>query len=429
MTRVRRSTIVLLSGNGLCGNPRVIKEAAALARAGHEVHVLGLWLDPALKARDLRLLEGAPFRFVPALDCTLPGMRRAATHFVRRARRKAAHALHALTGRESAHQLGLGMNRLLACAQEIPADLIIAHSEPCLHVAWKLMDRGRRVGVDMEDWFSEDLPPQARRQRPLRLLRFLERELLTRGACATCPSRAMSDALADEYGRTPPTVVYNAFPWAERQAIDGLRKDRRNAGIASICWYSQTLGPGRGLEDLVAAMPFIESEAEIHLRGRAAPGMEKWIRSRIPERWQQRVFFHPLVPNDELLSRIAEHDVGFAGEMKHCRSRDLTVTNKLLHYLLGGLAIVASDTAGQREVAARAAGAVQLYEAGNSQALATALDSLLESAERLGRAKAAALQAAERTFSWEREEGALLEAVAVALSGKSRASQAWKGRS
>src|SRR5262249_24874953 len=62
----RRSTIVLLSGNGLCNNPRVIKEAAALAGAGHEVHVLGLWLDPALKARGLRLLAGAPVRFVPA---------------------------------------------------------------------------------------------------------------------------------------------------------------------------------------------------------------------------------------------------------------------------------------------------------------------------------------------------------------------------
>lgn len=415
MTCAPRSAIVLLSSGALCNNPRVIKEAGALTRAGHEVHVLGLWLEPALKARDLRLLKGAPFRFVPVLDCTRSGIRCAAMHFAHQARRWAANAVHASTGRESAHQLGLGINRLLARAQDIPADLVIAHSEPCLYVAWRLMGQGRRVGVDMADWFSEDLLPQARRRRPLRLLRFLERELIRRGACATCPSRAMSDALADEYGHAPPTVVYNAFPWAERQAVDGQRKDRRNTGIASICWYSQTLGPGRGLEDLVAAMPFIENEAEIHLRGRAAPGMEEWIRSRVPERWQQRVFFHPLVPNDELLSRIAEHDIGFAGEMKYCRSRDLTVTNKLLHYLLGGLAVVASDTIGQREAAAQAAGAIELYPSGNAQPLAKAIDALTGSPERLQGARAAAVRAAERTFCWERQEGALLEAVARAL--------------
>jgi len=54
------------------------------------------------------------------------------------------------------------------------------------------------------------------------------------------------------------------------------------------------------------------------------------------------------VDGDDLLSRIAEHDIGFAGEMPHCRSRDLTVTNKILQYLLAGLAVVASGTAGQR---------------------------------------------------------------------------------
>jgi glycosyltransferase involved in cell wall biosynthesis len=275
---------------------------------------------------------------------------------------------------------------------------------------------GRRVGVDMEDWFSEDLLPEARAQRPVRLLRRLERDLLATGAHATCPSRAMSEALAAAYGCKPPTVVYNAFPLAERQSIDGLRPDRRDASVGSIFWYSQTLGPGRGLEELVAALPLLDRDAELHLRGRAAPGMQEWLRARMPERWQQRVFFHPQVTNEELLSRIAQHDIGFAGEMTYCRSRDLTVTNKILHYLLGGLAVVASDTMGQCEVAMQAPGAVVLYESGNPQALAKALNALLNSPENLARAKTAALRAAETTFSWERQAAVLLDAVAAALA-------------
>ncbi|HMG80126.1 MAG TPA: glycosyltransferase, partial [Xanthobacteraceae bacterium] len=154
---------------------------------------------------------------------------------------------------------------------------------------------------------------------------------------------------------------------------------------------------------------------EIHLRGRAAPGMNEWIRSQTPARWHERVFLHPLVPNEELASRLVEHDIGFAGEQNYCRSRELTVTNKILHYLLGGLAVVASDTAGQREVAMQAGGAVTLYESGNPASLAQALRTLLDSPDGLARAKAAALQTAEQTFSWERQEPVLLRHIQEAL--------------
>lgn len=418
MTCGRRGAgIVLLTGNSLCHNPRAFKAATALGQAGYDVQVLGAWLEPELKARDQKLIEGTPFRFVPVFDGTRSGASAAAAKIFRRARSKAAGVLHARTGRESAHQLGLGVPTMIAHAQAIEAELFIAHSEPALAVASAVLRHGRRVGVDMEDWFSEDLLPQARRTRPLRLLRSLERELLRRGAYASCPSRAMSEALAAAYGGKAPAVIYNAFPLAERVVIDGLRKDRRDGSIASIFWYSQTIGPGRGLEDLLGALPLLpERDVEIHLRGRYTVETEHWLRSQLPERWQQRVFFHPLVSNDELLSRIAEHDVGFAGEMRFSRSRDLTVTNKILHYLLGGLAVVASDTVGQREVAAQAADAISLYESDNPRSLAHALASLLDSPERLRRAKAAASDAAERTFCWDKQEQVLLTAVATALA-------------
>lgn len=414
----RGASIVLLSGNSLCHNPRVFKAAGALALAGYDVQVLGAWLEPEFKARDKMLIAGALFRFVPVLDCTLPGFPAAAAQIFRRARRKAANVLHGLTGLEGAHQLGLTVRAMLARARHLDADLLIAHSEPALYVASALLRRGRRVGVDMEDWFSEDLLPQARHARPLRLLCAMERDLLVRGAYASCPSRAMSEALAMEHGCKPPSVIYNAFPLAEWAASDGLRKERRDGGVASICWYSQTIGPGRGIEDLVAALPLLKGEVELHLRGRMLPGMADWITARLPEARRRRVFFHPLVANAELLSRVAAHDIGFAGEQTYCRSRDLTVTNKILHYLMGGLAVVASDTAGQREVANQASCAVELYEPGNSQALAAALDALLASPERLRRAKAAALEAAQRTFCWERQESALLAAVIRALSNR-----------
>ena len=153
-----------------------------------------------------------------------------------------------------------------------------------------------------------------------------------------------------------PTVVYNAFPWSDRESIDGLFKDRRDRRLPSIHWFSQTLGHGRGLEDLIAALPLLKHEAEIHLRGKPVSGFENWLAHRVPEAWRGRIKVHGLVSNAELLSRIAEHDIGFAGETPLIRSKDLTVSNKILYYLLAGLAVVASEycrTAGGGSASAR----------------------------------------------------------------------------
>jgi glycosyltransferase involved in cell wall biosynthesis len=328
-----------------------------------------------------------------------------------RLRSKAGQLAFSLLALENRWQMGQAVAGLARAARRSPADLFIAHSEAGMVVAKDLHLRGRSVGLDMEDWFSEDLLPEARRTRPLKLLRTTERYLLQNAVHSSCPSHAMSEALAREYGCRAPVVVYNAFPWDSRRGLDGLRKDRFEGESRSIHWYSQTLGPGRGLEDLFAALPHLRHDVAIHLRGRQTRGFAEWMHARVPERWRATIRLHDIVESEELLSRIAEHDIGFAGEQTFCRSRDLTVTNKILHYLLGGLAVVASDTTGQREVAAAAPGAVTLYAAGNAAALAAALDRLLSSPGTLQQAKAAALRAAQGPFCWETVAQRLVRSV------------------
>lgn len=391
----------------MCHNPRVIKEATALRNSGFEVQVIGGWFDPGMKARDEEVARNLEINFVPVHDLTVQPIRRAALGL----RGRMVRIVHSKTGRESAWQLGYFAPALCRVARS-EADLTIAHSEQAL---WAVARTSRRVAVDMEDWFSEDLPPDTRRHRPVRLLKSLEQRTLGRAVYSTCTSHAMSDALANEYRCGAPSVIYNAFPWSDRNRLDGQSKDRKDLKLPSIHWYSQTLGMDRGLDDLFAALPLMKHEAEIHLRGKPVAGFEEWLAECLPGEWRDRVFIHPLVSNDELLSRISEHDIGFAGEQKFCRSRDLTVTNKILHYLLGGLAVIASDTAGQREIAARANHGVRIYPTGGCAALASELNALLCSKEALAAAKAAALKSAEEEFSWERQAPVLLQSVEAAL--------------
>jgi glycosyltransferase involved in cell wall biosynthesis len=123
----------------------------------------------------------------------------------------------------------------------------------------------------------------------------------------------------------------------------------------------------------------------------------------------------PLVPPADLPAVIADHDIGLALELAEIPSRDLTITNKILQYLNAGLVVVASDTAGQREVLARAPEAGLLVSLSDAVATATALDHLLGDRAELRRHQQAARRLAEGVYCWEHEAPRLLSLVADAL--------------
>ena len=267
----------------------------------------------------------------------------------------------------------------------------------------------------MEDWYSEDVTPEAAQTYPVESLRIWERNALRDAAYITATSNRMADALTKAYACRRPEVVYNAFSIRERDSIDGLFKDRVNREIPSLCWFSQVIGPGRGLEVLMTSLQYCQCAFEIHLRGNSTRSYMDDLLERAPESWRARIFFHPQVSHAELISRIAEHDVGLASEIRSPLSRDLTITNKLPLYLLAGLAVVASDTQGQCEAAEQARGAVLPFAVGSAEQLGSRLNTLFSNAESLAAARELAVQAAITSFSWERSKQILLDAVAGAL--------------
>jgi glycosyltransferase involved in cell wall biosynthesis len=405
--------ILILNASHLANNPRVIKEADALSAAGHEVEVLGWAIDDRLSREDEVLLSGRAWKFTRLIDLR-PG-RGGAKAKMWRLQKRLAFELSRWTGRQTAAQLGGWRRRYLAEARRRNADLSIAHSAPMMWVASQLRREGRAVGLDLEDWFSRE----QNHPFPCRVISGLERDLLTRGVHATCPSRAMSEAVAAAYRCAPPAVVYNVFRWSEREHLDDLSKDRGSCDVVSIHWYSQTVGPGRGLEQLCAVLPRLARPVELHIRGAWPAGSEAWLMSLVESRFRKCVKRHRPVPNRELLSRIAEHDIGFCGETSSNVSRNLSVTNKMFQYLLAGLAVAASDTAGQKEVQAVAGEAISIFRENDTDSLASVLNSWLENPDALVRAKEAAVKAARDYFCWERCEATLVESVARACGEES----------
>jgi glycosyltransferase involved in cell wall biosynthesis len=406
--------IHVLIGGHLSTAPRAQKEALALQQAGYEVQVSGIWFDAAAAARDELLIaqNGLPFR--PALDFR-GGSPRAETRRLRvRLRARWARARFARHGKFSPALLGYGAHELLSDALRENADLIVVHSEAGLWAGVELQRLGRKVGLDFEDWFSREIPGPS---RDARRLEEMEKKIARSASYVLAPSQAMSLALAQAYGIRPPTVVYNAFPWAGGPPPrNGDVAGRQEKGVLSVHWFSQTIGPGRGLELLFAALALVRSSVRIRLRGHCSAAAQSWVEQQIPDSWRESVGILPLVSNAELPSRIAEHDVGLALEPVGIPCRSLTVSNKLFQYLQAGLAVIATDTPGQREVLSLCGEAGVLLPEESPQALARAIDDYAAQPEKLGRAQKAALAAAADPFAWERQQDRIVEQAARALA-------------
>lgn len=399
--------ILIVSGAALSRNPRVLKEAETLVGAGHDVTVLTLRNHAAAEGFDREIMANAGFKRIVLDVAAAPGAS-AAHVFLRRLKASGARWAARRFGHESIETIGPA-GELLALARRQPADLVIGHTELGLWVAARLLAEGRKVAADFEDWHSEDLPPAERAGRPLRLLQETEAMLLRRVAFATTTSLALAEALRQTYGGLKPDVISNSFP------LQPAPREEPPGDPPAFLWFSQTLGPGRGLEEFIASWNRMAAPSRLVLIGEDRGNYREALHALVPAPRRHLLEFSALVAPGELPALIARHDIGLALETTVSRNRDLTITNKILQYLNAGLAVVATPTAGQREVLARAPEAGVFLEA-NPIINAAVLDRLVQDRTGLQTRQRAARRLAETHYCWENESPVLLGLVHRALS-------------
>jgi glycosyltransferase involved in cell wall biosynthesis len=397
----------------------MLKAADALAGNGYRVRLVSTrhmaWADDA--DRDVLRRRPGAWTWTP-VDYRRRG---AAVAFTwTGARRRAAAAAAGLSG-SARLPLALGARaysrahtELVAAALAEPADLYYGGTTGALAaVAEAARCAGEPFGLDLEDFHPAEHAAGRGAGLAHALADRILLDALPRARFLTTSSEAIAGAYADRYGVVP-RVVHNTFPLPteppdlEPSPGEGLR----------LYWFSQTIGPGRGLEDVVRAAGLAAIPVEMHLRGRALPDyvrtLERLAEDQAP---LLKLVVHPPAPPDAMVALCAGYDVGLAVESPHVLNHDLCASNKSYTYLVAGLAVVLTDTAGQRPLAADLGDGVLSYRPGDVDALAAGLRRWAEDKTALAAAKVAAWRAAGRRWHWEHpaERGALLAAVEGAL--------------
>ena len=268
--------------------------------------------------------------------------------------------------------------------------------------------------LDLEDFHTAEQPDDESGRLANALAGRIESTVLPGAAFLTAASRSIAEAYGESYALAPPLTINNTFPLpAEPPSVaptpgPGLR----------LYWFSQTVGPGRGLEEAVRSIGLADIPAELHLRGRPSPGYLESLTALASEVAPRLgVVRHAPAAPDAMVPLAHGYDVGLALEPGTPRNNGLALSNKAFTYMLAGVAVAFTDTPGQRSLARDLGEGALLYAPGDVEALAAGLRRWADDREALGRARATAWEAARRRWHWEHpeERGVLLEAVAKVL--------------
>ncbi|MCB0696260.1 MAG: glycosyltransferase [Chitinophagaceae bacterium] len=396
-------SIVIVTDQHLSANPRVWKEADALARNGYEVEIITRANNAMRKKKDMAILQKLhpSVRYSPvvnAIKAEIPALR----DIYYRSRLKLVLLAKRL-GFESRYLLSTDPDKIYTESLSRNADLYIAHVECGLFVGKHLIQKGKKVAFDFEDWYSRDyLSPV----RAVKLLSSLELHALQHGVYVTCPSVAMADALKQTYNvADKPEALYNGFADSPVQEVANLRDD----SMVNMVWFSQRVGPGRGLEKIAAVLKEVNTKVKLTLIGDCPPEYEATLNDVFPK--EHKLELVPPVSHTELDNMLQQFDIGLALEEIYPESRNKTITNKILQYLQAGIKVLATNTDGQVEVAGCFPSSVRTVRTNDTTGWAAELDALI--AEPVEREKIKEVY--HKHFSWAAQEVKLLSLVEKAL--------------
>jgi len=427
--------ICVITSGHLATCPRMVKAADALAEAGHTVRIVSTqFLDWAAEAdHGIRGGWGGPpgplgtpsSRFpveesVPRPRWSTVDYRRRtapATYWRTRLEFHAARRWVHLVGADRASLTALAAANgrasrdLLKLALAEPADLFYGGTSGGLAIA-ALASRctATPYAIDLED-FHDGQFEGGRECDPQRaLIRALQLRVLPAAAFVTAGSSAIAAQYERAYG-IPVLPIHNTFP-LPAHAPD---PEPPGHGALRLYWFSQTVGAGRGLEDVARAVTLAGIRAELHLRGSARPDYIAALQCISPRKLA--IFTHSPAPPDRMVELSRPYDVGLSGEEGRVLNHKLCLGNKALTYILGGLAVVLTDTLGHRPFADDLADGALCYRSGDIASLADGLRRWAADRGLLRRARQAAWNAARNRWNWEdrRDKGALLAAVEGAL--------------
>ncbi len=398
----RRARITVVTSGHLSTCPRMLKSADGLRAEGYDVRVIATRHEPWATVTDR---DVADRRSWTAEVITYRRGEGGATYWWSGARYRTSRAVASMIGPARAplaivsRAYGRVHSELVRAIAADPGDFIYGGTTGALAAIAEAARRtGVPYGVDLEDFHSGE-SSGADATLSDALAARVEHAVLRAAAFVTTSSEMIAAEYKVREG-VDAAVIHNTFP-LPAQPPDLTRVD---PACLRVYWFSQTIGPGRGLEDAIAALGHAGVAAQLALRGRPQPGyFEALTMLAAAQAPRLRLVHLDPAPPDTMVECARGYDVGLALEQMTPLNRRICLTNKAFTYILAGTAVAMTDTPGQHALGADLGRAAALVPPGDIGALADAFARWARDPAELACAKRTAWNAATRRWHWEDE--------------------------
>jgi len=225
-----------------------------------------------------------------------------------------------------------------------PADVYHAHDLRTLPVAWllKILTKGKVVYDCHELWLDRNrLPKRSKFNRFL--VNRIESFLIRRADFTITVNESISRVLGERYRISPPIVIMNAPDYHPVNRSTILRDNIEIPDEDKIILYIGAITFGRGLEELVHSIKYLNS-CSLVLMGYGdadyTAGLKKLIKY---EGLVSKIHFFGPVPHDEVTKYAASADLGVVPIKDVCLSYYYCSPNKVFECMAAGLPVVGSD--------------------------------------------------------------------------------------
>ena len=396
--------VLLITSGQPSLNPRLVKEADALAEKGFQVTVLyqywnawGTRLDEAL----LKTKKWEAIRVGGDPD------KQKLQYNISRVIHKDSKSIYQKTGSKAAAVGAIARSSyyLIRKAKKIKADFYIGHNLgalPATVIAARF--HKKNCGFDAEDFHRHETSDE-QDHLDVKLKKYIEEQFYPYLSYLSTASTLISR----EYKLLFPTLnistILNVFPKTTKWQ-DHVRNSTSTAPLR-LFWFSQTIGVNRGVQDVIKAMKLLEdTELELHVYG-YLPKESKSVFDNLVAGLKfshtPRIYFHDPVPEKELLQLAANFDIGFAIEPGFCINNKIALSNKIFTYLFGGCAVVFSNTPAQSDFYNRYQNIGCIYDSNDVDALATILSRYYCNRELLYEHQANSKKLFEEEMNWQAE--------------------------
>ncbi|MCC5875039.1 MAG: hypothetical protein JJU11_02355 [Candidatus Sumerlaeia bacterium] len=403
------SRVCLVTPGRLSCNPRVVKEADALHGAGIPFQVVSGILGPLPVESEDELLASKPWR-----DRVIRIAPRGLGWTVERAKNRIAQKAEALSGIQLPSSMAPIRHSALIPAMtraaiECKADLYIGHYLAGLVAAGKASESHRAsLGFDAEDAHHMELEGNTREEKmELAARKAIESKWLPHCTQLTAAAPLIAESYRKCYGVSMETIL-NVFPLNE--GTPEVVPDANKSPV--LYWFSQKIGPGRGLEELLTVLNKLKTDVKLALRGICTSEYRDALLSRAGA---VDIQFLPPVKSEELIKSSSVYTLGLCLEQTIPPHRDVCLTNKIFSYLLAGVPMLLSKTAAHVQVAPEFGDAAILLDMADKDSTVKAIDRFLGDVSRRETARSESHRLGQTRYNWEREQDIFLHCVEAAL--------------